>query len=275
MIDNIWDYATTEEIPMGFKMTTGGNMSEHTHSFVEIFYVVNGTSYHRLSNGETSYIQTGDVYLILPSMSHAFVRDKSALCTHRDIIIRENFFREICDFIDPSLYSKFISGETPISAKLSPSKLNYFESQINMINQLLPTSLGQKKAIIKTFMVSLLEPFLTFNTERHFSEFPAWFKNLLSSFNMIDFMKQGLNKILEPLNYDKKYLCRVFKKYMGITMTEYLNQIRLDYAINMIQTTNKNILDIAQELGFSSVSYFNVIFKKRYGITPLEARQKK
>ena len=66
-----------------------------------------------------------------------------------------------------------------------------------------------------------------------------------------------------------------FKKYMNMTMTEYLNQTRLDYALNMIQNSNKNVLTIAQTLGFSSISYFNVIFKKRYGVTPLEVRKNK
>ena len=91
----------------------------------------------------------------------------------------------------------------------------------------------------------------------------------------MDFLQQGLPKITEEFNYDKKYMCRVFKKYMNMTMTEYLNQTRLDYALNMIQNSNKNVLTIAQTLGFSSISYFNVIFKKRYGVTPLEVRKNK
>ncbi len=273
VIDNIWDYATTEEIPMGFKITSLGDVAVHTHSFVEIFYVTNGSANHKFNGGPSKPIQAGDAYLILPSQTHSFIRTKETICSHRDIIIRESFFHEVCDFIDPTLFDKLSSGEISPHVTLSPAKVNYLENQINIINQILPTSIGQKKAIIKTFAAALLEPFLTFKAEMHFSEFPAWFKNLLSNFNMVEYMQQGLNKILKPFNYDRKYLCRVFKKYMGITMTDYLNHIRLDYAMNMIQSTNKNILDIAQDLGFSSVSYFNVIFKKRYGITPMEARQ--
>jgi AraC-like DNA-binding protein len=62
---------------------------------------------------------------------------------------------------------------------------------------------------------------------------------------------------------------------MGVTMTEHLNRVRLEYALSMIQNTDKNILTIAQELGFSSISYFNVSFKKKYGISPIKARKYK
>lgn len=272
-IENIWDYATTEEIPMSFKITSSGDKSPHTHSFVEIFYIVNGSIPHKLDGGVTETLSVGDMFIIMPEHIHTFLRNNTHVCSHRDIIIRESFFREVCNFIDPSVYGKLASGEISCKTSLSPLIISSFEKKISILNQMLPTTISQKKAIIKTFAVSLLEPFLTNTTEKHFSNFPSWFKELLNRFNMIDYMKEGLNEILKPFNYDKKYLCRVFKKFMGTTMTEYLNHIRLDYALNMIQNTNKNILDIAQDLGFSSVSYFNVIFKKRYGITPLETRQ--
>ena len=255
-------------------MTSSNDRSCHTHSFVEIFYIVNGSISHQLDSGIIETLNVGDTVVIMPTHHHNFLRDKQHVCSHRDIIIRESFFREVCDFIDPSIFGKIASGEISPKVKLSPSQISLLEKKISIINQMLPTTIAQKKAIIKTFAITLIEPFLTNPTERIFSDFPAWFKELLSSFNIIDNIKCGLNTILKPLNYDKKYLCRVFKKYMGTTMTEYLNHIRLDHALNMIQNTNKNILDIAQDLGFSSVSYFNVIFKKRYGITPLEARQK-
>lgn len=274
VIENIEDYATTNEIPMSFKIYSG-DAGTHTHSFVEISYIISGSTQHRLNGGPVKNLQPGDAILIMPSVPHEFIKSKKQECTHRDIIIRESFFKEVCEYIDPSLYGKFLNGEAHYYISLSATKLNYLEHTINIINQMLTTTIKQKTAIIRAFAVSLLEPFLTYDAENHFKEFPSWFKQLLANFNIIQFQQQGLKKILEPFNYDKKYLCRVFKKYMGITMTDYLNHVRLDYAMNLIQNTNKNILTIAQELGFSSVSYFNIVFKKRYGITPTTARRKK
>ena len=266
------DYMTTEQIPIGFKLTTSDNTTYHTHEYVEMFYIIDGKIDHHYEDNPTEILQSGDAYIIMPSKKHIFSLRKER-SIHRDIFIRESFFCEVCNYISPTLYEEFLRGEHSVKAVLSQSKLNYIENQINFINQTLPDSLAQKTALIRCFAVTLLEPFLTTNAENHIHNFPAWFKALLSNFNKIEYIKQGLDAILSGFNYDRKYLCRVFKKNMGITMTEYLNRVRLDYALSMIQNTDKNILTIAQELGFSSISYFNVSFKKRYGIPPIKARK--
>ena len=266
------DYMTTEQIPLGFKLTTSDNTTYHTHEYVEMFYIIDGKIDHKYEDNPSEVLQSGDAYIIMPSKKHIFsLREERSL--HRDIFIRENFFCELCNYISPTLYSEFLNGTHSCKAKLSQSKLNYIENQINFINQTLPDSLSQKTALIRCFAVTLLEPFLTTTAENHIHNFPTWFKSLLANFNKIEYIKSGLDAILCGFNYDRKYLCRVFKKNMGITMTEHLNRVRLDYALSMIQNTDKNILTIAQELGFSSISYFNVSFKKRYGISPIKARK--
>ena len=267
------DYATSEEVPMNYKLTEGLDTSIHGHAFVEIFYVINGNIPHRLDNEEIKTLQAGDAIIILPHHTHEFLRQNHQ-CTHRDIMIRESLFKEACEYISPTLYNNFTSGVIPYQITLSARQIKSFEDKISVITQMLPTQISQRTAITRAFAITLIEAFVFQNNTADTKEIPAWFKHLLSNFNIISYLQEGLNKITQEFNYDKKYLCRVFKKYMGMTMTDYLNQTRLDYALSMIQGSNKNILEIAQSLGFSSVSYFNVIFKKRYGITPLEARKR-
>lgn len=267
------DYATSEQVPLNFKLTEGIDASLHGHCFVEIFYVISGTAPHKFDGGATETLQSGDCFLILPSHLHEFLVRKTQ-CTHRDILIRESLFKDACDFISPQLYNNFVSGIIPPKIVLSPTKINYFEQKINTISQMLPTQISQRTAISRSFIIELLEAFFFNEQTSNTKEIPAWFRQLLTNFNTVSYMQQGLPAITKEFNYDKKYMCRVFKKYMNMTMTEYLNHVRLDYALTMIQSSNTNILTIAQNLGFSSISYFNVIFKKRYGITPLEARKR-
>ena len=268
------DYATTEEVPLNFKLTEGYDTQLHGHSFVEIFYVISGTAPHRLDEMPVQTIQAGDTFLIMPSHTHEFLHRKSE-CTHRDILIRNSLFKDACDYVDSNLYNNFVSGIIPYHITLTPQQVNHFEKKINLIVNATTPQIKQRTAISRAFVVELIEAFFFDNYASIDKNTPAWFRQLLTNFNIMDFLQQGLPKITEEFNYDKKYMCRVFKKYMNMTMTEYLNQTRLDYALNMIQNSNKNILTIAQTLGFSSISYFNVIFKKRYGVTPLEVRKNK
>lgn len=283
IISNIEDYITTEEVPMGFELTAyhtcDGDGELHTHSFFEIFYMTRGRAKHVIKNrnGEetASLIKEGDMVLLNLDEAHCFMREDELEYTHRDIVIRKSIFKEACDFLSPELYDKIISGTIQSKISISTDKIMQFEHKIKLINQILPSKKLQKTTLIKSLLVSLLECFLTSDTEEYFNNFPTWFNNLLGNFNKAEFMQAGLQKIISGCNYDKKYLCYVFKKYTGVTMTEYLNDIRLTYALSLLQNTNKTISSIAQDLGFSSVSYFNVIFKEKYGVPPKEYRKNK
>ena len=56
-------------------------------------------------------------------------------------------------------------------------------------------------------------------------------------------------------------------------MTEYLNHIRLQQAAFQLQYTDNTILSVCNNVGFSSVSYFNKLFKQTYGISPKAFRK--
>ena len=72
----------------------------------------------------------------------------------------------------------------------------------------------------------------------------------------------------EMLNFDPSYFCRIFKRATGATFTEYINFVRVCKAERMLARSDVSILDISEAVGFSSVSYFNRIFKKYKSCSP-------
>ncbi|WP_238917181.1 helix-turn-helix domain-containing protein [Clostridium sp. YIM B02555] len=69
------------------------------------------------------------------------------------------------------------------------------------------------------------------------------------------------------------YLSKFIKKYLEMTFTEYLNSVRLNYALEELINTDKPITRIALENGFSTTFLFNKYFKDVYKITPNEYRK--
>lgn len=77
----------------------------------------------------------------------------------------------------------------------------------------------------------------------------------------------------ELLNVNASYLSSLFKKEMGVTLTEYVNKSRISQAVNFLNTTNMQIQSIAQYCGIPDVNYFTKLFKKYIGKTPQEYRR--
>ena len=61
---------------------------------------------------------------------------------------------------------------------------------------------------------------------------------------------------------------RIFKELLGQSPVEYLNHIRLNHAVDMLQNTDAGISEIAYACGFGDSNYFSLRFKKKNGISP-------
>jgi AraC-like DNA-binding protein len=78
----------------------------------------------------------------------------------------------------------------------------------------------------------------------------------------------SLEEISGILNLNQFYFCRLFKSAVGSSFCEYLNFVRISKSEKLFKDKGKNIMDISLDVGFSSVSYFNRVFRKIKGCTP-------
>ena len=65
----------------------------------------------------------------------------------------------------------------------------------------------------------------------------------------------------------------VFKKATGMTLVNYVTQVRLTHAVRLLRETDRSIAEIALEVGFSDQSYFDRRFRRRFGRTPRQYRE--
>lgn len=69
------------------------------------------------------------------------------------------------------------------------------------------------------------------------------------------------------------YCCRLFKKVLGKTFSEYVVSIRINKACQLIKNTDLSIKEIALKVGYADYFYFNKVFKKQCGTTPARYRK--
>lgn len=261
------DWMTTPSQPFSSKITEYGDEVTHSHRFYEIFYILEGSISHTL-NGKTQTLHSGDIVFLNQTDVHTFNREEGNPCKHRDIIISTEFFDSICAFMGEDFSKAYHSNLLPKTVSMTLEQMESYENRIShaILNYNMDTKF--KMASLRALCVSLLNLLVEEKIRHDNTYYPIWFRELLGRFHMNEFLKAGLDEILEPFHFSKSYLCRQFRQYTGYTMTEYLNQIRLEQAAFQLQYTDNTISSICNNVGLSSVSYFNKLFKQVYGVTP-------
>ena len=83
-----------------------------------------------------------------------------------------------------------------------------------------------------------------------------------------------LHTLASVCDISESYLCRLFKSTYGISVNQYIIGQRMEKARQLLIETNEKIVKIAEEVGYMDCGYFNKLFKKCTGITPLSYRKK-
>ena len=280
-ITHLDDFWSDQSNVINSQIAGFGDDVYHDHGFYEIIYLINGEIPHFVNETQMNLV-SGDILFLRPGDRHLFLRDDEEKLPknrprHRDILFKKDFFKEVMTFLDGTdgNFSKtYHSPALPIKINVSMKKIEELESLIENYFLLKPDDTTEKLLIAKFILISLLNCLKSNMVEQTESseQYPAWIKNLLHKMNMRQLYKEGLPAILSQFTYSSSYMCNMFKKYTGMTMTDYLNDLRLQYAANQIKLTSATILAISQEVGFTSISYFNKQFKKKYHCTPRQYR---
>ncbi len=81
-----------------------------------------------------------------------------------------------------------------------------------------------------------------------------------------------LTTIAEHFGYNPTYISAMLKKETGKNFSKYLTGLRMDLARKLLRETRLSVKDIAKETGYQDAGYFNLVFKKETGKTPIEFR---
>ena len=250
------------------KLSAVNDNNDHSHEFIEIFYVVSGSAYHTL-NGIKSKIVPGDIYIIRLTDSHHFSKIENENILHRDFLIKEDAFKSVCATLSDDFYEKILSGYC-VCFNLSSNTIAKNENAFTSILYHSYNSPKTSEILYKFLLLDILKAY--FNSQ--ISEAPKQkqskqiISRIIETLNKPASFSLSARQVLNNLQYDHSYICKLFKAHTGITMSEYINNNRLEHAYTLIKSSSMSLQEIAYSVGYQNYSYFYRAFIKRFKSTP-------
>lgn len=84
-----------------------------------------------------------------------------------------------------------------------------------------------------------------------------------------------INSIAKELGLSRAYLFKLFKKYVGFSPSEYLQELRMHHANSLIEQNIYSLDEVAQLVGYNSSAYFSKVYRSYYNVSPMSRHHKK
>lgn len=176
-------------------------------------------------------------------------------------------------FLDQTspFFSVFRSCYQQISHIFSQSKETLLTGEQILTDDVI--SQLQIKAGILQLIGILMEAGLMCQSPRTESQKITAIKTVLSYITDHYHEKLYVQDLASQVNMNEQYFCRFFKRSIGKTPIDYINDYRLNKVIRLLETGDAQITKICLECGFNNMGNFQRLFKRKTGITPLQYRK--
>ena len=243
----------------------------HYHAFYEIFYILSGSLLHFI-NGKKEVLKAGDIVIIRPDIDvHFFKPIKQNMSSHRDILINKDLFKKICNYLSPEILRHINNSDFPLYNTLLNEQLSFYEKNFSMItaNTYYSKELSPRELSLLTLLISEITQDKILQSSSRYK----WIDSLLNILNTVQHFKIPLSELLSThFYYDQSYMCKTFKKVTGMTMSQYFNKVKLDYAKTLLLSTDYTVYKIADLSGFNTIAHFYHMFKQEFNCTPIDFR---
>lgn len=243
----------------------------HDHNFYEFFLILEGSIKHHI-NSSTIDLQKGHMVFIRPTDFHSFSYLKGD-CHFINLAILEKTIAELFTYLGKGFDSTpLLESEMPPTLLLTGKELNEVSAQFENLHILPVNDKLRLNIELRIILIHLFSRFFM-HREQEDDGLPDWLNKVVAEMKQPENFKEGIKAIKEIACKSDEHISRCFKKYLKQTPTQFVNELKLNYAANQIRFSNKKIVDVAFDSGFENQSNFHRQFKQMFNYTPAEFRR--
>lgn len=253
------------------------NSQLHYHDYYEIFLTLSSEIKHQI-NGTVINLSRGALVFIRKEDTHYYYPSENSDLSFINIAFNEESLNNLFSYLTPGFCSNdLLSADLPPTVYLSESDIKWIMLKIEDLNSVLHSDTEFLKYKLRVLLFRIFTQFfqdyrksLSVST----NEIPFWLVELDSKMHRLENFSRPPQHMVELSQKSRTHLGRVLKQYYGVTIPEYIYEIRLNYMANSLITTDNPVISICYECGFENISWAYELFKNKYGTTPNDFRKR-
>lgn len=246
----------------------------HYHDYYEMFLLLDGKAMH-IVNGEKIPLRRGTLVFIRPADVHDYVLREGNGFSMINITFTAKTLEALFSYLgDGFPCHRLLDAPLPPQVALNESEFEYVLSHMTTVRTIAEEDSERLKTTLRILLFRIFTRFFADYAEESSQDLPQWLSALCDEMSKNGNFTYGIPRMLELTDKSREHLARSIKKYMGVTLSEFINDLRLRFISNMLKNSNHDIADIVFESGFGNISWASELFKERYGMTMSEYRKK-
>lgn len=243
----------------------------HSHNYYEIFLIVRNNARH-IINGNEEMLPEGSLIFIRDFDKHGYRAESGESFDFINLAFGRDVFENLCAYLGTDFCAaKFLSPISPPRANLDAARQKRLSDKMYELNFTDKPELRRIK--FKKLLIEIFNEYLLSDRDNNTAAVPFWLSSLCKKMQSKDNFSMGSTRLIELSGKSREHLSRSMKKYLGVTPSEYINELKLRYAENLLKYSNFSVTDICFECGFMNISWFYTLFKQKYSLSPSEFRK--
>lgn len=251
----------------------------HWHDEAEFTLVTEGTGTYQVQL--SSYeVKAGDLLFIPPAALHSITASSGSRLRTETYVFHMHFLgmhaADVCAvrYLTPITSQKLVPPALFCSNHPLYSQIRGIFLDLNNVYAAKETGYELRMKADFLTLIALLLPYCTESSSQTtlYSEHAAKLKVVLEYIDCHYTEELAIAQLASLCFFSEYHFMRFFKKYIGMSCLDYIKNLRLEKAAELLEQGELSILEVSLSTGFCNLSYFYREFKKKYGMTPKQFR---